>query len=119
MTGSDYERQLAARLSDQGYYVIRAPASGSATKRPLPDLAWADDEIACAELKATSQNVAYFDGQEVQALEEFAAAFNATPYLVSRFKGDTTYYCCRPSTVRRTESGRYAYDHGNPCDIEL
>jgi Holliday junction resolvase len=120
MTGSDYERALAKRLAEDGYHVIRAPASGSATTRALPDLAWGDGErVVCAELKTTGQNVAYFDAAEVTALREFAVAFNAASRLVARFKGDTDYYCIAPEQARQTDSGRYAVDRDMEMDAIL
>lgn len=116
MNGSHYERELAKHLDSEGYKVVRAPASGSATKRDLPDLFWSksgEKPIAC-ELKATSQNVAYYDTEEVGSLMEFAMAFNSLPLLGARFKQDTTYYLWHPTDVRRTDSGKYAADR----DIE-
>jgi Holliday junction resolvase len=112
MNGSHYERELAKHLDSEGYKVVRSPASGSATKRDLPDLFWSKPtETAIAvELKATSQNVAYYEKEEVSALMEFAMAFNAIPLLGARFKQDTSYYLWHPTDVRRTESERYAAD---------
>jgi len=114
MNGQDYEREFARQLSNGKWCVIRAPASGSATERSLPDLAWGwKANSYCAELKATSENVAYYDEDEVQALLEFAAAFNSMPVLAARFKGDTTFYTCSIQSARRTDSGRYAVDRDN------
>jgi Holliday junction resolvase len=112
MNGSDYERKLAKHLASEGYHVVRSPASGAATKRDLPDLFWSktgEKPIAC-ELKATSQNVAYYELEEVGSLMEFAMAFNAIPLLGARYKQDTTYYLWHPTGVRQTDSGKYAVD---------
>jgi len=111
-----YERKLAKHLDEQGYHVVRAPSSGGGTKRELPDLFWAKPSEApiAAELKTTSQNVAYYDESEVAALQSFARSFDATPVLVARFKGDTTYYAVHIENPRITDSGRYAVDR----DIE-
>lgn len=112
MTGSDYERKLARKLDEQGYHVIRAPSSGSATKRDLPDVAFgkAGDIPVMLELKTTSQNVAYFDNAEVKALARFAAAFSGVKRLCARYKQDTCYYLYDPADARRTPSDRYAVD---------
>ena len=112
MNGSHYERKLAKHLDSEGYHVVRSPASGSATKRDLPDLFWSkpDEKAIACELKATSQKAAYYTESEVYSLVEFATAFNATPLLGARFKQDTTYYLWHPNEVRRTNSGRYAAD---------
>jgi Holliday junction resolvase len=116
MTGSDYERKLARVLDQQGYHVIRAPSSGSATQRDLPDIAFSkeDNTPVMVELKTTSQKAAYFTESEVDALDRFAAAFNGVSRLCARYKGDTTYYLYDPLKARRTPSNRYAVDR----DIE-
>jgi len=116
MNGSDYERKLARYLDGRGFHVIRAPSSGAATERELPDLMWSKRGVPtiAGELKATSQNVAYYDKEEVQALTRFANAFGAEARLIARYKGDTSYYMFWPADARETDSGRYAVDR----DIE-
>ena len=112
MNGSNYERALARILHNDGYHVVRSPASGAATQRELPDLLWSKryESPVAAELKATSQNVAYYEETEILALQSFAHAFAAVPVLVARFKGDTTYYGVRVTDARVTDSNRYAVD---------
>jgi len=102
-----YERQLANYLDRQGYHVVRAPSSGGGTKRNLPDLFWSktDKSAIAAELKTTSKDKAYYTSEEVESLSEFAAAFNAYPRLVARFKGDTSYYIADPKDVYKTPEG--------------
>lgn len=108
MTGSDRERELARILNNQGYHVIRAPSSGSATQRSLPDLFFAKNgEKTACELKYTGEDRAYYTQDEVEALKEFAAAFSAYTRLVARFKQDTTWYTCDPRNAGRTEQGNY------------
>jgi len=118
MNGSQYERRLARLLDDRGYHVVRSPASGSATERELPDLFWSslDEYPIAAELKATSQNVAYYDKSEVEALREFALAFGAKARLTARFKQDTSYYLCRPKDARETDRGRFGVDPANATE---
>jgi len=112
VNGSTYERRLANHLDETGHHVIRAPSSGAGTKRELPDLMWskAGEPIIAAELKATSQNVAYYTTTEVAALREVATAFGAKPRLFARFKQDTTYYGWLADDARVTDSGRFAVD---------
>lgn len=106
MSGSRYERQLCNYMDSKGYHVVRAPSSGGGTKRSLPDVFWSKDgeRAIAAELKTTSKDVAYFQQDEVESLLEFAAAFNAAPRLVARFKGDTSYYVCDPRDCEETEN---------------
>jgi len=128
MTGR-YERQLLGALEATGYAGMRAPASGGATDRDLPDLlvgtcaavtplgTYAD--ALAIELKTTSSTTAYLDDSEITALERFAHDFGATPLLAVKFKragGTRSGYWLVPTTAtRRTDSGR----HGLPVsDIE-
>lgn len=118
MTGQNKERELARQLADAGYAVMRAPASGSATTRDLPDLLWAKDGcIVAGELKYTGENVAYYDAEEVAALDRFGKAFGANVRLVARFKQDTNFYSLKPEQARRTDSGRYAVDRILPVEV--
>jgi Holliday junction resolvase len=112
MNGSEYERRLAKHLHSEGYAVMRAPSSGSATKRELPDLFYSkvSEPARAVELKSTAENVAYFQANEVFALQEFANSFGAKPRLVVRIKNDRTYYVFRPDDARMTKSGNYALD---------
>lgn len=112
MTGQDKERALARQLDQHGYHVMRAPSSGSATKRDLPDLLWSKhgQPIIAAELKYTGENVAYFDAEEVRALVQFANAFGAEARLCARYKQDTAFYTLPPEKARRTDTDRYAVD---------
>lgn len=116
MNGDYYERELAKHLHSKGYAVMRAPSSGSATKRELPDLFYSkvSEPPRAIELKATAQNVAYFDDSEVDALQRFASHFGAKARLVVRIKNDTTYYGYRVDSARITDSGKLALDR----DIE-
>lgn len=111
MSGN-YERKLARILNANGYHVMRAPSSGSGTKRDLPDLMYArsGERPVCLELKTTSENIAYYTNSEVTALDAFADAFNAHARLGVRWKGDTTFYEVRPVDARRTGSAKYAVD---------
>jgi len=115
MSNGRYERQLANYLDSSGYHIVRAPSSGGGTKRSLPDLFWskADERSVAAELKTTSKTKAYYTAQEVTALKESAAAFNAHSRLVARFKGDTSYYVCAPRDLYRTNNGSYRVEKGD------
>jgi Holliday junction resolvase len=100
-----YERQLAQILDEQGYHILRAPASGSATTRELPDLLWGKEghTPVAAELKTRGQEVAYLDKDEVESLQNFAAAFGAHARIVFRIKGDTNFYVIDPKDAHPTD----------------
>lgn len=79
-TGERRQRELVNRLNDTGFAVLRAPASGSATDRNLPDvLAGNGESVYAIEAKSSNGNPNYLDGSEVDALEFFAENFGAKP----------------------------------------
>ena len=118
MTGSDKERELATLLDMAEYHIMRAPSSGGGTKRDLPDLLWGKDgALWAAEMKYTGTDTAYYGEDEVAALERFAEAFGATPFLVARFKQDTTFYYRRPQDARRTDKDNYAIDRDGDKEV--
>lgn len=105
----NYERQLVNALTECGYPAMRAPASGAATDRELPDVL-----VGCAyiingtsgplktvsdcwaiELKTGKAGNLYIEGAppesdewpgEWQELGAFAQRFGATPVFGARFK---------------------------------
>jgi Holliday junction resolvase len=91
---------------------MRAPSSGAATTRDLPDVLFSKvcQPLIAGELKTTGGNVAYYASDEVEALRQFATAFSAKPRLLARYKQDTTYYGWRIDDARVTDTGRYAVD---------
>lgn len=134
MTGGRYERELVEALDAIGLAAMRAPASGSKTDRALPDVlaghgvsfhdgetpgAWYSECMAI-ELKTTEQTTAYVGAEEVEALEHFAEAFGARPYLVGRFKRPgpirPKYYFVRPGDCRMTDSGNYGIPEADADD---
>lgn len=112
MNGSQYERKLCRLLDAKGYHIMRAPSSGAATDRELPDVLYSkvDEPTVAGELKATATKIAYYDDDEVAALRSFATAFGAKPRLIARYKGDTSYYVYRIDDARKTDGGNYAVD---------
>lgn len=116
--GDANERELVNHLDDDGWVVMRAPASGSATERELPDvLAGRDGVFIAVECKRSGDDVVYIDEEEVEALEYFADNFGAVAQLSIRFDeeyGDPSYaenwpgqYFLRPSDCHRTSGGNY------------
>ena len=123
-----YERELVSTLDECGYVAMRAPSSGSATDRDLPDLlagrgdkfhSFEDTPASFAlaiEHKSTSATTAYADEGEVEALVRFAEAFGAVPLVGARFKTQAAgkyHYLVEPSECRRTQ-GDDAGNYGVP-----
>lgn len=124
-----YERELVNCLTAAGWSVIRAPSSGSATDRHLPDLLALSDEVAhhvagsrrtfalAIEHKTTSSTTAYAEEAEVRQLCLFAETAGAHPLIAGRFKrsdptADRLHYLVAPQQCRLTDAGSF----GVPLD---
>ena len=105
--GDRRERELVNLLDKIGFEVMRAPSSGSATDRNLPDVLAGDGEWFYAiECKSSSGQPIYLDDDEVASLEAFATAFGAEPLIGVRFDYDDWAFL-PPRECYRTESGNY------------
>jgi Holliday junction resolvase len=106
-------------LDERGFAVMRAPASGGATERELPDVLAGDGEFFYAiEAKASGKHVVYIEGREIDELTYFADNFGAEPLIGVRFDvvhGDPAYgddtnpgwYFLRPTEMYQTDGGNY------------
>jgi len=84
--GSIEERDLVKKFWDAGFAAMRAPASGGATKRPLPDvLAGNGDKYLAIEVKSTRKEHIYIDNEKISNLIEFSDIFGAVPYVGAKF----------------------------------
>lgn len=105
--GSRRERELVNRLDANGFAVMKAPASGSATARDLPDILAGNGEGFYAfEVKASNGDPIYLDGDEVDSLCYFADAFGAHPRIGVRFDREEWYFFT-PDALYTTDGGNY------------
>ncbi|WP_435100892.1 Holliday junction resolvase Hjc [Halarchaeum sp. P4] len=105
--GDRRERELVNRLDDAGFAVMRAPASGSATTRELPDVLAGDGTVFYAvEAKSSSGKPIYLTGEEVEALVYFSQNFGARPKIGVRFDREDWYFF-HPSDLHVTDGGNY------------
>jgi Holliday junction resolvase len=105
--GNRRERELVNLLDECGFAVMRAPASGSATERELPDvLAGNGDVFYAIEAKASSGRPIYLTGEEVEALVYFARNFGAKPRIAVRFDREDWYFF-HPADLHITDGGNY------------
>jgi Holliday junction resolvase len=105
--GDRRERELVNRLDEAGFAVMRAPASGSATERELPDVLAGDGEQFYAiEAKSSAGDPIYLDGEEVAALVYFARNFGAKPRIGVRFDREDWYFF-HPDDLHTTDGGNY------------
>jgi len=105
--GDRRERELVNRLDESGFAVMRAPASGSATDRELPDVLAGDGERFYAiEAKSSSGKPIYLSGEEVEALIYFAQNFGAKSRIAVRFDREDWYFF-HPGDLYVTDGGNY------------
>ncbi|MFB6192269.1 MAG: Holliday junction resolvase Hjc [Haloarculaceae archaeon] len=105
--GDRRERELVNLLDDSGFAVMRAPASGSATDRELPDVLAGDgDDFYAIEAKSSAGDPIYLDGAEVEALVYFARNFGAKPRVGVRFDEEDWYFF-HPADLHVTDGGNY------------
>ncbi|MFB6133496.1 MAG: Holliday junction resolvase Hjc [Halanaeroarchaeum sp.] len=105
--GDRRERELVNELDAHGFAVMRAPASGSATERELPDvLAGNGDDFYAIEAKSSSGDPIYLTGEEVEALVYFARNFGAKPRVGVRFDRETWSFF-HPGDLHVTDGGNY------------
>jgi len=105
--GDRRERELVNALDEDGFAVMRAPASGSATERELPDaLAGNGDVFYAIEAKSSSGDPIYIEEEQIDALLFFANNFGAVPVVGARFDYQDWYFLS-PSGMYRTPSGNY------------
>jgi len=120
--GDRRERELVNLLDDAGFAVMRAPSSGSATTRELPDVLAGDGERFYAiEVKSSAERPIYLTGEEVEALIFFARNFGAKARIGVRFDREAWYFF-HPAELHTTDGGNYrvkketALSDGEPFD---
>jgi Holliday junction resolvase len=105
--GDRRERELVNRLDESGFAVMRAPASGSATERELPDVLAGDgDRFYAIEAKSSGGDPIYLSGEEVEALVFFAQNFGAKARIAVRFDREDWYFF-HPGDLYTTDGGNY------------
>jgi len=86
-SGSRVERELVKMLWNADCAAMRAPASGGATKKPLPDIIAGNGRVYLAiEVKTTSADHIYINSGKIIGLKKFSEIFGAEPYLGVKFK---------------------------------
>ncbi|MDL5363523.1 Holliday junction resolvase Hjc [Halalkalicoccus sp. NIPERK01] len=105
--GDRRERELVNLLDEAGFAVMRAPASGSATTRELPDVLAGNGETFYAiEAKSSAGDPIYLTGEEVEALVYFARNFGAKARVGVRFDREDWYFF-HPGDLYTTDGGNY------------
>jgi Holliday junction resolvase len=85
--GINAERELIHKFWANGWAAVRVAGSGS-SKYPSPDIVASDSKRTVAiEAKVTKDYYKHFLAEEIDDLKEFAAKFNAEPWIAVKFKG--------------------------------
>lgn len=123
--GDRRERELVDRLDESGFAVMRAPASGSATDRELPDVLAGDgDGFYAIEAKSSKRDeYIYLTHAEVAALVTYAVNFGAEAKIGVRYDYDDWYFLdwwalhCTPSgkSFRVSQSRAHAQGERLPA----
>ena len=104
--GDRRERELVNRLDDTGFAVMRAPASGGATQRELPDVLAGNGNVFYAiEAKSSAGDPIYLTGEEVEALVYFSQNFGAKPKIGVRFDREDWYFFHPADVPTRRRAG--------------
>ena len=101
------ERDLVNKLWDLGFASLRVPASGGATKKPMPDVIAGNSDIYLTiEVKTTTKDKIYINSEQINELYEFSKIFGAEPYIGVKFKY-TKWLFISPNSCPKTDKGNY------------
>lgn len=108
--GSKEERDLVRLLWKSDFAAMRAPASGGATKKPLPDVIAGNGKIYLAfEVKTTSKERIYIESGKIGGLRAFSDLFGAKPYVGIKFKYKKWLFLS-PEALILTKNKNYRLD---------
>jgi len=80
--GTHYERELVKAFWDAGFGVMRAPTSGGATSRALPDIVAGNGKVYYAiEVKMKKELPIYIREEQVEEIKEFSRRFGAKAFI--------------------------------------
>jgi len=108
--GFAHERDLARRLWERGFAVMRAPASGSKAKRLLyPDVvAIYRGRVVAFEVKTIKEpRSIYIDGEQVDKLIEFTKRSSGEAYIAVKVVGSGEWVFIPVDKLEKTSSGRF------------
>ncbi|MCD6148132.1 Holliday junction resolvase [bacterium] len=80
--GTYYERKLVNAFWEAGFGVMRAPTSGGATSRALPDIVAGNGKVYYAiEVKMKKELPVYIREEQVEEIKEFSRRFGAKAFI--------------------------------------
>ncbi|WP_434731380.1 Holliday junction resolvase Hjc [Thermogladius sp. KZ2Tp1] len=115
--GFAHERDLARRLWERGFAVMRAPASGSKAKRVLyPDVvAIMNGQVFAFEVKSTraGEKTLYIQREQVQKLVEFVRRSGGSAFIAVKIVGRGEWMFVPVKELVETSGGNYKLSLGN------
>ena len=109
--GIQDERSLVKLLWENGFAVVRSPASGSSTKMPRPDIVAGNSlrNVQFAiEVKTTHKETLYISRESISQLVEFAQRFGCKPVVALRFKSHVrSWIFIQPEQLAVTPASNY------------
>jgi len=111
--GFAHERELAVKLWKKGFAVIRAPASGSKTRRVMyPDIvAIRRGYVLAIEVKTTHENKPiYIPCHQVEKLREFIKRSGGEGFIAVKIIGSGEWRFIRIDDLIMTRKGNYKID---------
>lgn len=122
MRGIRDERELVNKLWLHGFAVLRAPASGAATKMMRPDIIAGNAQISlqlAIEVKTTWNKVIYITRESIDQLVAFAKRFGCQPILAIKFKGlrKVSWIFIPPEKLKITDAGNYKITCGDALHV--
>lgn len=108
--GFSHERDLVVKLWKKGFAVIRAPASGSKTKRTVyPDIVAIRDGIVLVfEVKTIGRvRDIYIESRQIEKLVEFARRAGGSGYVAIKIIGSGEWRFIPIDKLVKTAGGRF------------
>ena len=110
MRGFEAERDLARRLWQKGFAVIRAPASGAKTKHYVyPDLVaiWRGKILVFEVKRRTKLTTLYIDAKQVEKLREFCRRAGGEAFIAIKIVDEKKWYFVPLTELEQIETGKY------------
>lgn len=108
--GSSVERQIVSKFRERGFAVVRAPASGSRRRDPIPDIiAMKNGIIVLIEMKSRkSNNRVYIKKEQALGIYEFAKKAGGELFIGVKIPSGTFFI--KFNDLKITPNGNYVID---------
>ena len=108
--GFEAERDLARKLWQKGFAVIRAPASGAKAKHYVyPDLVaiWRGKILVFEVKRRTKMATLYIDAKQIEKLREFCRRAGGEAFIAIKIVNEKKWYFISLAELEQIETGKY------------